>query len=103
MFKWFSKHENRIETSSHNPASSGEAAVRRELAMRASIANKLKNYNAAEDTTISRFKLADEKPQRNQHIKAVRVSPRDAWGQADPRESGHWNRENRQARNKATA
>ena len=75
---------------------------RRELAVRARIADKLKNYNSSEDTTVSHFTLADEKASSSRESKLAGAKSRDAWGQADPREVGRWNKENRRPRVKST-
>ena len=69
--------------------------LRRETALRANIANKLKSYNADEDTTISNFTLAEEEVERKLSNKPASVNGRDVWGQADPRETGRWKKENR--------
>lgn len=66
-----------------------------ELALRANIADKLKNYKAEEDTTISNFTLADDEVERNLAKKPARRTNQDVWGQADPRETGRWKKENR--------
>ncbi len=65
-----------------------DTSVIGELAMRASIAYKLKNYNADEDTTISEFSLADD-------AKKTKAKKNDAWSQANPHETGKWKKENR--------
>ncbi len=66
-----------------------------ELALRANIADKLKNYRAEEDTTISNFTLADDELERNLVKKPARSTNQDVWGQANPREAGRWKKENR--------
>ncbi len=63
-----------------------DTSVIGELAMRANIAYKLRNYNADEDTTISEFSLADD---------AKKTKTNDAWSQANPHETGIWKKENR--------
>ena len=93
MFRWFFKHENQKET-----AASRKSAIRQDLATRASIANKLKNYKADEDTSISKFTLAEDVPESKRNIHSARMKSRDPWGQANPRESGKWNREDRKSR-----
>jgi len=98
MFKWFFKRGNQSETVDPEPAISRKSAIRSELAMRASITKKLRRYNADEDTTISKFTLADDKAERKHEMKLTQVKTRDAWGQADPRETGKWNKEDRQKR-----
>jgi hypothetical protein len=98
MFKWFLKRGNQSETDDPEPALSRKSAIRSELAMRASIANKLRNYNADEDTTISKFTLADDEAEREREMKMRQVKTRDAWGQANPRETGKWNKEDRRTK-----
>ena len=95
MFKWFFKRGNQSETVDPEPAISRKSAIRSELAMRASIADKLRNYRADEDTTISKFTLADDEAERKREMKLAQVKTRDAWGQANPRETGKWNKEDR--------
>lgn len=98
MFKWFLKRGNQSETVDPEPAISRKSAIRSELATRASIANKLRNYNADEDTTISKFTLADDEAERKHEMKLAQAKTRDAWGQANPRETGKWNKEDRRTR-----
>ncbi|MBT8084976.1 MAG: hypothetical protein KJN72_07115 [Woeseia sp.] len=66
-----------------------------DLAIRATIAYKLRKYNADEDTTISEFFLAGEAKKPNATGKQMRVRENDAWSQANPRETGKWKKENR--------
>ena len=66
-----------------------------DLAMRATIAYKLRKYNADEDTTISKFSLADDAKKTKATGKQTRVKENDAWSQANPRETGKWKKENR--------
>lgn len=66
-----------------------------ELALRANIADKLKNYRAEDDTSISNFTLADDELDRNLVKKPARPTGRDVWGQANPGETGRWKKENR--------
>ncbi|MGD2172823.1 MAG: hypothetical protein PVI79_09825 [Gammaproteobacteria bacterium] len=98
MFKWFFRHENHQETVDREAAMNRKLAMRRELATRASIASKLKNYKADEDTTISQFTLAEDAPQRKHKSVSTGVKIRDPWGQANPGETGKWNREDRKLR-----
>ncbi len=98
MFKWFLKRWNQSETVDPEPAIRRKSTIRSELSMRASIANKLRNYNADEDTTISKFTLADDEAERKHEMKLTQVKTRDAWGQANPRETGKWNKEDRRTR-----
>ena len=98
MFKWLFKRGKKSESVDSEPAISRKLAIRSELAMRASIANKLRNYNADEDTTISKFTLADDEAEREHKMKLTQVKARDAWGQANPRETGKWNKEDRRTK-----
>jgi len=66
-----------------------------ELAMRATIAYKLRKYNADEDTTISEFSLADDEKKTKATGKLTPVKKNDVWSQANPRETGKWKKENR--------
>jgi len=97
MFKWFFRHENQRET-----ATNRKSAIRQDLATRASIARKLRKYNPDEDTTASNFTLADDAPAGKQRIKSPRDKTGDPWGQANPRETGKWNKENRKSRLRKT-
>ena len=72
----------------------------RELATRAKIAYKLRNYNADEDTTISEFSLADDEKGIKTADKITSVTDYDVWGQANPRETGKWNKEVRRKRHR---
>lgn len=73
-------------------------SVRPELIMRATIADKLKQYNADEDTTISEFSLADDGPRKKTAPMLTPAGKGDVWGQANPSESGIWKKENRRKR-----
>ncbi|MCP4874704.1 MAG: hypothetical protein GY896_04415 [Gammaproteobacteria bacterium] len=96
MFNWL--FANKRKSASVTPKS-----VMSELSMRASIEGKLRNYNADEDTTISEFSLADDDQGIETAGKATTVSDYDVWGQANPKETGKWNKEVRQKRNRAQA
>ena len=98
MFKWFFKRGNQSKTVDPEPEISRESAIRSELATRASIANKLRNYNANEDTTTSKFTLADDEAEGKHEMNLTEEKTRDAWDQANPRETGKWNKEDRQTR-----
>jgi hypothetical protein len=93
MFNWL--FANKRESASVTPES-----TMRELGMRASIADKLRNYNVDEDTTISEFSLADDDKGINTTGKITSVADYDVWGQANPKETGKWNKEVRQKRNR---
>jgi hypothetical protein len=79
------------------------ASVTPELATRSNIADKLRNYNADEDTTISEFSLADDEKGIKTTGKITPVTDYDVWGQANPKETGKWNKEVRQKRNRTQA
>ena len=76
------------------------ASVTPELATRANIADKLRNYNADEDTTISEFSLADDDKGIKPTDKMTSATDYDVWGQANPRETGKWNKEVRRKRDR---
>ncbi len=78
-------------------------SVAPELVMRANIADKLRNYNADEDTTISEFSLADDEKGIMATDKMTPVTDYDVWGQANPRETGKWNKEVRGKRGRTRA
>lgn len=100
MFKFF-KHRGKAATNEHKLAMQRDAErrrkieLRRETAMRANIANKLKDYRADEDTSISNFSLAEEEVERKLLKRPATVKGQDVWGQANPRETGRWKKENR--------
>ena len=71
-----------------------------DLVMRANIANKLKKYNADEDTTISDFSVPDDDIGKTPGFKMTPVGKGDVWSQANPGESGIWRREERHKRKK---
>ena len=93
MFNWL--FANKRKSASVTP----ESAMR-ELGMRASIVDKLRNYNEDEDTTISEFSLADDEKGIKATDKITPVTDYDVWGQANPKETGKWNKEARQKRNR---
>jgi len=103
MFNWL--FANRRKSASVTPElTMRELAMRelamRELAMKAKIAGKLRNYNADEDTTISEFSLADDEEGIKNTDKMTSVTDYDVWGQANPRETGKWNKEVRRKRHR---
>jgi hypothetical protein len=91
MFSWL--FTNRRTSAPLTPKS----AIR-EIAMRASIAVKLRNYNAEEDTTISEFSLVGDKKSVGTTSKITLNTDYDVWGKANPGETGKWNKEIRQNR-----
>lgn len=80
-----------------------KTAIMPELATRANIAAKLKNYNADEDTTVSEFTLADEGDRKKTSRNMAPAGNYDVWGQANPRETGIWNRDDRRQKEKKLA
>jgi len=77
------------------PKKAKDTSVIGELAMRSSITDKLQNYNADEDTTISEFSLANDDKKSSTTGSLARVRNKDAWSQANPGETGKWKKENR--------
>ncbi len=71
-------------------------SVTHEVAMSANIADKLRDYNADEDTTISEFSLADDENGKKTTSKMTSVRNFDVWNQANPGETGKWNKDDRQ-------
>jgi hypothetical protein len=84
MFNWLFANRGKITSATH------------ELAMRANIAGKLRNYNADEDTTISEFSLADDVKERKTTKTMTSVRNYDVWNQANPGELGKWKKNDRQ-------
>jgi hypothetical protein len=103
MFKFF-KHRGKAATVEQKLAIQRDMKrrrvmeLRRETALRANIANKLKSYNADDDTTISNFTLAEEEIERKLLNRPAVARGEDVWGQANPGETGRWKRENRKKR-----
>ena len=98
MFNWFFKPAKQVDTSARDKAISRKATTRDELAVRASIAAKLQNYDSSQDTNTSHFTLGDDKPGNKRESTLSHIAVKDAWGQADPREAGRWKKENRRMR-----
>jgi len=96
MFNWL--FANRRKSDSVTPELTKREVAMRELAMRAKIADKLRNYNSEEDTTISEFSLADDEKGTKSTDKMTSVTDYDVWGQANPWETGKWNKEIRRKR-----
>lgn len=78
-----------------NPKWGESTSIPDELAMRTSIAHKLRKYNVDDDTTISEFSLADDGKKTNATGQMSEVIKNDAWSQVNPRETGKWKKENR--------
>ena len=77
------------------PKRGNDNSVIGELAMRATIAYKLRKYNADDDTTISEFSVADDGKKTKATGKLTQLKKNDAWSQANPHEAGKWKKENR--------
>ena len=77
------------------PKKGKDTSVIGELVVRASIADKLRRYNADEDTTTSEFSLADNDKKSKATRNLARMKRNDAWNEADPSETGKWKKENR--------
>ena len=84
MFNWLFSKRGKI------------TSVTRDLAMRANIAGKLRNYDADEDTTISEFSLGDDEKERKTTNQMASVRYFDVWNQANPGETGQWKKDDRQ-------
>lgn len=97
MFSWL--FSNRSKSAAVSPELATRELAMRELAIRASISGKLRNYNVAEDTTVSEFSLADDEKGRMPAGKMTSVKNDDVWGQANPRETGKWKKEVRRRKN----
>jgi hypothetical protein len=91
MFNWL--FANRRKSDSVTPELRKRELAMKELGMRANIADKLRNYNSEEDTTISEFSLADDEKGIKSTGEMTSVTDYDVWGQANPRETGKWNKE----------
>ena len=73
-----------------------EAAAAHEAELNARITDKLKNYNADEDDSISDFSEVDfDEDAKKTTDKNDRVKKVDMWGQANPSETGKWNKQER--------
>ena len=77
------------------PNKGKDTSVIGELVVRASIADKLRRYNADEDTKTSEFSLADNDKKSKATRILARMKRNDAWNEADPSETGKWKKENR--------
>jgi hypothetical protein len=96
MFNWL--FTNKRKSASATPGLSKREVAMSELALRANIANKLKSYNAEEDTTTSDFSLPGENVGKKPAQKASSITDHDVWGQANPHETGKWIKEVRRQR-----
>ena len=84
MFNWLFRNKKK------------EAAADLEAALNAKLADKLKNYNADEDISISDFSEVDfNENDEKTTDKKDRVKKEDMWGQANPSETGKSNKEDR--------
>ena len=94
MFKFF-KPRDKATKATQKLAMQREMERRRASELRANIADKLKRYDAGEDTNISNFTLAEDEVERNLVGKSARATGGDVWSQSNPRETGRWKKENR--------
>ncbi len=84
MFNWLFRNKKK------------EAAANHEAELNAKIANKLKNYNVDEDISVSNFSEIDFNENKGKETgKTDRVKHVDKWGQANPSETGKWNKEDK--------
>ncbi len=92
MFNWLFRSEKK------------KAAADHEAELNARIADKLKDYDADEDDSIADFSDVDfdenvkKKTDRKDRVKNV-----DIWGQANPSETGKWNKQERRKINRRQA
>ncbi|MCP4334701.1 MAG: hypothetical protein GY785_18765 [Gammaproteobacteria bacterium] len=96
MFNWL--FANKRKSASATPELSKREVTMSELAMRENIADKLKSYNADEDTTASDFSLPDDEKGTKAVGKMRSIKDPDVWGQANPGETGKWTKEVRHNR-----
>jgi len=96
MFKWL--FANKRKSASATPVLSKREVAMSELAMRTNIADKLRSYNADEDTTASNFSLPDDEKEIKSAGKMHSIADGDVWGQANPGETGKWIKEVRRNR-----
>ena len=73
-----------------------QAAAAHEAELNKRLAERLKDYNADEDDSVSNFSEIDftENPDEKSDITDRRGNV-DVWGQANPAETTQWNKENR--------
>ncbi|MFA9420118.1 MAG: hypothetical protein ACERLB_08200 [Gammaproteobacteria bacterium] len=84
MFNWLYRNKKK------------EAAADHEAALNVKLADKLKNYNADEDISISDFSEVDfNENDEKTTDKKDRGKKVDMWGQANPSETGKSNKEDR--------
>ncbi len=82
MFNWLFRNKGK------------KAAADHEAELKAKLADRLKNYIADEDISVSNFSGVnfDENDEKTTGKKDS-VRNVDAWGQANPRETGKWNKD----------
>ena len=92
MFNWLFRSKKKQATAAH------------EAELNARIADKLMNYNADEDDTISDFSEVDfDEDVKKTTDKNDRVKNVDMWAQANPSETGKWNKQERRKINRRRA
>jgi len=84
MFNWLLRNKRK------------KAATAHEAELEAKLADKLKNYNADEDISVSDFSGIDfNENHKKKNDKRNCVKNVDVWGRANPGETGKWNKEGR--------
>ena len=84
MFNWLLRNKRK------------KAATAHEAELEAKLADKLKNYNADEDISVSDFSGIDfNENHEKKNDKRNCVKNVDVWGRANPGETGKWNKEGR--------
>jgi hypothetical protein len=84
MFNWLFGNKKKGAVADH------------EAELNAKLADKLKNYNADEDISVTDFSEIDfDENDENTTDKKGRAKNVDVWGQANPGETGKWNKEDR--------
>jgi hypothetical protein len=82
MFNWVFRNKKK------------EASADYEAELNAKIGDKLKNYNADEDISVSDFSEIDfNENNEKKNDKRSCVKNVDVWGKANPGETGKWNKE----------
>jgi len=94
MFNWLFRYKRKKAAADHEAELKAKLADRFEAELKAKLADRLKNYIADEDISVSNFSGVnfnenDEKTTgKKDGVRNV-----DAWGQANPSETGKWNKD----------
>ena len=73
-----------------------QTAAAHEAELNARLAERLKNYKASEDDSVSNFSQIDFEENADKSTDTMdRDGKVDVWGQANPSETTQWNKENR--------